>query len=664
MAENESLDLDRSPRMRVVFDAVSNGASCQEVTSKLENALIGCLRKTLKQFQEKGVTLSDLLKSRDFPQAFRQLLRKTQGHDCARLFGDAAATAGPTETDCVADWIDAILGKMTDQICVRVAGSENWPTIADVQAFTSEVRDALTPVVERMVTKLVEDQLETEAGSHKKSGSRRCHCGTDELFAAGSREPMKTQRLPFDLSYWSGDRTEVRHLRAGQHFRFDLDALNSSCLGDLPRHLVDLLRIASAVYVVDRLVKRRPKDGPKSPSRTIGLKVGVLDDDLWNRQAVRDCIHDALEFVTGDFWEIEFERDTQEYQWPDRFLPFSNTDDSPLTCLYSSGLDSAAGLVARMNEKPGRPVIPVTVWHQPRQRHLVRQQHDFLRRHYRSKGFGTRIEPLIVKVAMMWPSAAKEKLQERSQRSRSFLFTALGAITAIMHGQRTIEMFESGVGAINLPLMAGMVGSKATKSSHPEFLRLMSKLASLVADSDVNFILPFADKTKGEVVKALVGDSLQRFAAMTASCVGFPLRHSKQKQCGLCPACIFRRGALRFAGIQEPEDCYKYDFLGPAERVNQLPKKRLNYLKALLMQIVQLRGIEAGDRLPPAFERHIVGTGIVRKGQAQQGVIQLLARFRDEWTEIASAAQDGGHAWAKLLASKRPALQGVNHASA
>ena len=474
---------------------------------------------------------------------------------------------------------------------------------------------------------------------------------------------MKTQRFPFALSYWSGDRAEVRQHRPGEHFRFDLDALNNFCLGDLPRHLVDLMRIASAVYVVDRFVKRRPKDGPKPPSRTIGLKVGVLDDSLWNRQDVRDCLHDALEFVTGDFWEVEFEPDSQEYKWPTSFLPFSKTDGSPLICLYSSGLDSAAGLVARMNENPGRPVIPVTVWHQPRQRHLVLQQYDFLRGHYRSKGVGAQIDPLIVKVAMMWKSAAEEKNQETSQRSRSFLFAALGAITAIINGQRTIEMFESGVGAINLPLMAGMVGSKATRSSHPEFLRLMSKLASLVADDEVNFTLPFADKTKGEVVKTLATDGLCAFAAMTASCIHYPIRHKKYKQCGLCPACIFRRAALQAAGIEEPVNAYKYDFLGPAELINQPPEKRLAYLKAFLLQIAHLRDIVNDDRLPPAFERHVV-PHIVPKGQSQKGVIQLLARYRDEWTEIASAARERGHAWAKLLAPKRPATQGVNHASA
>lgn len=485
---------------------------------------------------------------------------------------------------------------------------------------------------------------------------------------------MKTQRFPFSLSYWTGDRAETTTLRAGEHFRFDLDAVNNFCLGDLPRHLVDLLRIASAVYVVDRLVKRRPKNGLMSSSRTIGLRIGVLDDSLWNRQDVRDCVQDALEFVTGDFWDIEFERDTQVYKWSTSFLPFSNTDGSQLICLYSSGLDSAAGLVARMNENPGRPVIPVTVWHQSQQRRLVLSHFDSLRNHYRSKGHVSEISPLVVGVRIDWPAISQlpsggvdRRHQELSQRSRSFLFTTLGAITAIMHGQRTIEMFESGVGAINLPLMAGMVGSKATRSSHPEFLRLMSKLASLVSDRDVKFILPFADKTKGEVVTTLATDNLHALAAMTASCIHYPLRHKKrikQKQCGVCPACIFRRAALQVAGIHETQNAYWFDFLGQTESASQLSEKRLTYLKAFLIQVAHLRDIENGDRLPPAFERHVVGTGILQGGQSQKGVIQLLARYRNEWTKIASTARQRGHGWAKLLAPQRSAKEGVTHASA
>jgi hypothetical protein len=122
------LDLGNNPRMRVVLDAFRNGSSCPVVSSKLERALIGGLCKALKQFREKGVTLAVLLKSRDCPQTLRQLLRKVQGHDYARLFADAAATCGPTEKECVAGWINALLDNVTDQISHRVAGSEHYPT--------------------------------------------------------------------------------------------------------------------------------------------------------------------------------------------------------------------------------------------------------------------------------------------------------------------------------------------------------------------------------------------------------------------------------------------------------------------------------------------------------------------------------------------------------
>ena len=157
MAENESLDLSSSPRMQVIFDAFFKGGSCPEVSSKLERAVTDGLRKAIKQFRAKGVTLADLLKSRDCPQELRQLLRKTQGHDYARLFADAAATSGTSEKDCIAGWIGAVLDKMTDQICLRVAGRGSWSTIDAVQAFAAEVRDALTPNIERLVAKLAAD---------------------------------------------------------------------------------------------------------------------------------------------------------------------------------------------------------------------------------------------------------------------------------------------------------------------------------------------------------------------------------------------------------------------------------------------------------------------------------------------------------------------------
>ncbi|MEX2288691.1 MAG: 7-cyano-7-deazaguanine synthase [Planctomycetaceae bacterium] len=233
-----------------------------------------------------------------------------------------------------------------------------------------------------------------------------------------------------------------------------------------------------------------------------------------------------------------------------------------------------------------------------------------------------------------------------------------------MHGQQVVEVFESGIGAINLPLMSGMVGAKTTKSAHPKFLRLMSRLSSLIAESDVEFCLPFHAQTKGELVRSLRGSGLEQLANMSASCIHFPQRHCKQKQCGICPACIFRRQALSSAGIVEPEDVYEYDFLGSACAANNISSKRVEFLKAFLMQVAWLKDIENRSQLPTCLARHLISTEILGRDQSQEDVIELLTRYRNEWMAIASEHARKGHNWAKLIAIHEPKMEGATHASA
>src|SRR5262249_29779920 len=222
-------------------------------------------------------------------------------------------------------------------------------------------------------------------------------------------------------------------------------------------------------------------------------------------------------------------------------------------------------------------VLPVTVWHQPRQRRHVRKQLQLLRAR-----FGVPVDPLIMKTAMKWSSIPPPLREETGQRCRCFLFASLGAITAVMHGQRVVEVFESGIGAINLPLMTGMVGAMATRNAHPKFLRLMSRLAGLVTDGEVEFRLPFFDKTNGEVTRSLVEARLEELTELTRSCVDHPLRYSPHTHCGVCPACVFRRQAIAVAGIVEPEGTYKYDIFGAPDDANRIPAKCLQSLKAFM----------------------------------------------------------------------------------
>src|SRR5262249_46494804 len=205
------------------------------------------------------------------------------------------------------------------------------------------------------------------------------------------------------------------------------------------------------------------------------------------------------------------------------------------------------------------------------------------------------------KSAMM--GGADRQKEERSQRCRPFLFAAVGGVVAAMQGAGSVEVFESGVGAINLPLMAGMVGSKATRSCHPEFLRLISRLVSLVAGQEIVFRLPLLGQTKAQMVRLMADEGLQDLARLTGSCVHYPLRERPHKQCGVCPACIFRRQAMFVAGIEEPRNAYKFDLFGPARHVNRISEDLLKYLMAFLMQVVHLEALDTRDELPRRLRR-------------------------------------------------------------
>lgn len=123
-------------------------------------------------------------------------------------------------------------------------------------------------------------------------------------------------------------------------------------------------------------------------------------------------------------------------------------------------------------------------------------------------------------------------------------------------------MFENGVGAVNLPLMTGMLGSGlATRGAHSTFLRLMSELSAQVTESPIRFKLPFESSTKAEVLQRLPTPELAMWTQQSRSCVHASLRQLGKTHCGRCAACIERRQAFADAGIEERLDIYQTNAL-------------------------------------------------------------------------------------------------------
>jgi 7-cyano-7-deazaguanine synthase in queuosine biosynthesis len=449
---------------------------------------------------------------------------------------------------------------------------------------------------------------------------------------------MKQDRQQFRVAISTSSDEPIIELFGGKHFHLDADAIQIQLAGILSPRMIDLLRIASAVYVTDRII-RRVRNGSVGWSRTLRLEIDVLEPAFWKSLSISELLSELLAFLTGDDWELVFRDDPSRPLPPEQtWLPFSAPTN---VCLYSGGLDSAAGVASDLRKFPQARLLPITVWHQSGQRHLVLKQVRSLSRHYKAI-----VNPLIVKFSMLSPSRLRQ--EENTQRSRSFLFCAVGGAAASLTKVGVVDIEESGIGAINLPLMAGMVSAKATRSTHPCFLNILSKLLTAVADQKIEFRLPHLQLTKGEVVAELTHAGLTDVALATASCVHYPLRDERQKQCGVCPACIFRRQALIAAGIDEPTGTYKYDLFS-LDSADVIPASKLEYLRAFLMQIEKLSGIRSGSDLPPFLRRHLLGTHVVSPQEPVFWCVELYRRYVNEWFRVIETAQARGLAWAAMI---------------
>jgi hypothetical protein len=316
--------------------------------------------------------------------------------------------------------------------------------------------------------------------------------------------------------------------------------------------------------MVDRLVRRTRSVAEEPNVRRLNLVCEVHDLEFWSQSRILRSISDILQFLTDEDWNLRVE--------PIATRAFENGHQHPLdlpqhyqptrVALYSGGLDSAAGLANRLMAGADGYAL-VTVGHQSWLRKKTVEQ-------LKSLESVLHCAPLLhstVVTALRGGGEIRLRDQERTQRSRSLLFASCAIAVSTAFEIDLIEIFENGVGSINLPLMTGMLNSGlATRGSHPTLLRKLSALASDIAETPVRFALPFAMMTKGEMLMRLRENGLGPWAQNSRSCVHSSWRIAGKSHCGVCPACIERRQAFAIADIPE-SDCYSTDIFG------ELPKR-------------------------------------------------------------------------------------------
>jgi 7-cyano-7-deazaguanine synthase in queuosine biosynthesis len=324
---------------------------------------------------------------------------------------------------------------------------------------------------------------------------------------------------------------------------------------------LDLLNIAAGVYTVDRIAKRSFAVDELG-IRDLSITFQVEDLDFWLQPRIQELIALVLAAVCDDNWRLKFEptqyRETGGGH--QRRLELKNPVEVKRVALFSGGLDSLAGLANRIIAGESAYAL-VTVAHQSSLRRRTANQINAL-----CGQLGVPNAPHIpIVLGLRGGKATRLSMQEQSQRTRAFLFTACGAIAAKMLGVKQVELFENGVGAINLPPMMGMVfGPLSTRGCQPIFLRRMSELCSAVMEDEICLELPFANSTKAELLRSLGEYQLATLTQTSQSCAHTSVRSPGKTHCGYCPACIERRQAFLIAGVREDSSVYMADiFLNP-----------------------------------------------------------------------------------------------------
>ena len=327
-----------------------------------------------------------------------------------------------------------------------------------------------------------------------------------------------------------------------------------------PPVLLDLLDVAAYLYAGDQAV---PRGGTASFDygdrwdRQLHYVIPVRRPKVWSRPEVKEALSDTLGWMTDDRFEFSFPKYKDSPKLPD-YLEFDKDTSNPSgieeVCLFSGGLDSLGGAVKEAIVDQ-RKVALVSHSPAPQLHHRQKRLLEALTGKCQSDK-----HPFFVHV---WANKKSYLTKDTSQRIRSFLYASMGAVIASILKLDRIRFYENGPVSLNLPICEQLVGARVTRTTHPKTLNGMSKLLSLVLDTDFAVENPFLWKTRTDTVMDLKAAGAADLIPYTVSCSHTRGMTTGYPHCGCCSQCIDRRFAILAAGCgkHDPSDSYELDVL-------------------------------------------------------------------------------------------------------
>ena len=458
---------------------------------------------------------------------------------------------------------------------------------------------------------------------------------TQPPFPADSAAPVRVDVVETGRSARRGTlRCEI-----GRNIKFSTAGLESWFFANSDPAVFDLLVVAAAVEFCDKL-KGRPVHGW---SRSFELRIPAHDLTLWRQPRVGEALTGALNFLTGDQWDIEFvarkasvERSGQQQL---RLEPGVS-----IVMPYSGGLNSRA-VAALFDAEPRQRLVRVHLGSAGPQA----KRHGKARLPFAAVPYNVPMGDL--------------RARETSARSRGFKFAAVTGIAASLAKASEIIVTESGQGALG-PILTVSGQAYADYRSYPAFTTRMEDLLALVLGHRPHYKFPRLWHTKGETLAAWAGvmnDGEDWW--MARSCWQGSRQvaiNGKRRQCGICAACLLRRLSVHAAGLEEPSSSYVWENLRAPHfedgAVAGRPTRTMReYMIAGVLHLDHLATMAGSVLHEPVVSRisgELAPLLKQRRDEVRNRLQDMLQRHRAEWLAFLDSL--GSDFFVTKLAACRP----------
>ena len=349
----------------------------------------------------------------------------------------------------------------------------------------------------------------------------------------------------------------LRYAGSGRTFKLATERILAAALAPIDPVIEDFLEVACAIFFADSSFPRGSETRPEmgaSWRRQFRITVPVQALDRWSDPAVIQALTDVAGFLTEDNFIFDFVARDPHFgrQGILDLDPEGASFEAQEVILFSGGLDSFAGALEALSTTQGNVLL---VSHRSAQKVMPRQ--DLLAAYLMNR-FKNRIKHVRVEAHRIATQA-----RDTTQRSRTLLFAALGQAVAQSFGARRISFYENGIVSQNLPISSQVVGTMATRTTHPLALHRLNQLLALLRPDAPPIINGYAWLTKTEVVQRIAQHGAADQIQYAVSCTSVIDQTRLHPHCGICSQCLDRRFGILAAGLghADPAEGYKCDVL-------------------------------------------------------------------------------------------------------